>query len=115
MPSKPRPGKSGLPAKQGELTSKQTGFALDVGVKELSLTDAYRANCCADNMAINSIYVEACNLAANPKVKQRIRELQKHKLKALSITGDSRHARAARAFEAQRKRYGSLQGGCQTR
>lgn len=50
-----------------ELTSKQAAFVAEV-VSGATLTAAYRAAYDADDMAPESVRVEACRLARNPNV-----------------------------------------------
>ncbi len=64
------------------LTPKQKEFA-DCVVKGMTLADAYREAYNANRMQDNSIYREASLLMADPKITQRVEELQRQKDRAL--------------------------------
>jgi hypothetical protein len=70
------------------LTHKQDTFARHVATG-LSQHDAYLAAYDATNMLTNTVYVEACRLAANPKVAQRIEQLREAAWKAEHVTRQS--------------------------
>ncbi|KKM79917.1 hypothetical protein LCGC14_1345180 [marine sediment metagenome] len=58
-----------------KLTRKQEGFTLDL-FQGLSETAAYKNNYSIESMSKGAIYVEACRLAANPKVSLRLDKLR---------------------------------------
>ena len=57
------------------LTNKQEMFSQQV-VKKDSQSDAYRIAYNVENMTDKQIHEEACKLAKNPKVSQRIKEIK---------------------------------------
>ena len=79
-------------AKTKMLTQKQEGFTLDL-YKELSETEAYQNHYQTENMSIEAIYVEACRLAANPKVALRLAELRNQETKRAIATVTEREER----------------------
>jgi phage terminase small subunit len=105
------------------LTHKQDTFARHVATG-LSQHDAYLAAYDATNMLTNTVYVEACRLAANPKVAQRIEQLREAAWKAEHVTRQSviheameasrhasengRHAAAVRGLEIAGKMLGAI-------
>lgn len=58
-----------------KLTQKQESFAKCIALEGMTYVDAYRNSYSAKNMSDDAIYVEASNLANNPKISQRIKEL----------------------------------------
>jgi phage terminase small subunit len=54
------------------LTSKQNAFAVSLA-DGLPASEAYRQAYDADGMKPESVWVEACRLATNPKVALRVR------------------------------------------
>lgn len=59
------------------LTPKQEKFAKAIAYEGMNNTDAYKSAYSVKNMSDNAVYVEACNLAQNPKVALRVKELAK--------------------------------------
>jgi phage terminase small subunit len=59
-----------------KLTAKQEAFAQAVAAGK-SQSDAYREAGYGPNMTAKQVHEEACKLAANPKLVQRIAELRK--------------------------------------
>jgi phage terminase small subunit len=57
------------------LTSKQNAFALSLA-DGVPASDAYRQAYDADGMKPETVWVEACRLATNPKVALRVEELR---------------------------------------
>ena len=57
------------------LTSKQNAFAMSLA-DGLPASDSYRQAYDADGMQPESVWVEACRLATNPKVALRVQELR---------------------------------------
>lgn len=57
------------------LTAKQNAFALGI-VDGVPASDAYRQAYDADGMKPESVWVESCRLATNPKVALRVSELR---------------------------------------
>ena len=57
------------------LTAKQNAFALGI-VDGIPATTAYRQAYDADGMKPESVWVESCRLATNPKVALRVSELR---------------------------------------
>lgn len=57
------------------LTPKQESFAKAIALEGKSYVDAYRNSYSTKNMSDEAIYVEASNLANNPKISLRIKEL----------------------------------------
>jgi len=70
-----------------KLTDKQDNVAICFTLNNNNKTQAYRDSFDCENMSTASIYVEACNLAKNPKVAIRIDELRKERFsgKVLSV------------------------------
>jgi phage terminase small subunit len=60
-----------------KLTPKQEKFAQAIAYDGMNNTDAYKSAYSVKNMSDNAIYVEACKLAQNPKIAQRIKEIAK--------------------------------------
>lgn len=59
------------------LTPKQDKFANSVAYKEFQYAwEAYKAHYNCKRLSKNNIYVEACLLLQNPKVAQRIKEIE---------------------------------------
>jgi phage terminase small subunit len=58
-----------------KLTPKQEKFAKAIAYEGMRNTDAYRSAYNVENMSDNAVYVEACKLAQNPKIAQRIKEI----------------------------------------
>lgn len=57
------------------LTSKQNAFAVSLA-DGVPASDAYRQSYDADGMKPESVWVESCRLATNPKVALRVSELR---------------------------------------
>lgn len=60
-----------------KLTEKQEKFSQGVGIAGLSQSEAYRRAYSCENMAEKTVHVLSCQLAANPKVAERIAALKK--------------------------------------
>lgn len=58
-----------------KLTPKQESFAKSIALEGMSYVDAYRNSYSVKSMSDDAIYVEASNLANNPKISLRIKEL----------------------------------------
>lgn len=58
-------------------TPKQENFCKCIALDGMSYVDAYRNSYSTKNMSDEAIYVEASNLANNPKIALRISELAK--------------------------------------
>lgn len=59
------------------LTAKQEKFAQAIALEDMSQADAYRSAYDTSKMGDDTIYVKACNLAAQDKIAVRIAELRK--------------------------------------
>lgn len=58
------------------LTAKQEKFAQAIALEDMSQADAYRSAYDTSKMGDDTIYVKACNLAAQDKIAVRIAELR---------------------------------------
>jgi phage terminase small subunit len=58
-----------------KLTPKQESFAKSIALEGMSYVDAYRNSYSVKSMSDDAIYVGASNLANNPKISLRIKEL----------------------------------------
>ena len=71
-----------------KLTPKQEKFCqkyIELG----NASEAYRQSYSCEGMSDNAIHVEASKLLKNPKIAQRVAELQKHHMKRHEVTVDS--------------------------
>lgn len=57
------------------LTDKQEAFAMGI-FNGLNFSEAYREAYDAENMSAGSVHTEACLLVQNPKVSQRLKQLE---------------------------------------
>ena len=84
------------------LTHKQDLYARYVASGETQ-TAAYRASYDAAGMRLETVYVEASRLAANPKVALRIEALREAKWKQESLTRESVLYDLMQSVEAERE------------
>jgi phage terminase small subunit len=81
------------------LTPKQEKFAQAIALEDMNKADAYRSAYDTSRMGDDTIYVKACNLAAQDKIAVRIAELRQQAMTQKVMSAQKRREKLTELAE----------------